>query len=136
MPDVFVPYDTTGVNRYVLRAINGGLLSEFYYDYTDKHRKELAVKDFSAFQKKWDKMEAALFDEMVSFFDGKGLKANDEAELAVAAPMLKTRLKALLARNALGNTAYWRVINSESDPAFQEALRIVKDWSGDFPDLP
>ena len=136
MPDVFVPYDTTGVNRYVLRAINDGLLSEFYYDYTDKHRKELAVKDFSAFQKNWDKKEASILQEMVSFFGEKGLKAVDEEELAVATPMLKTRLKALLARNALGSTAYWRVINSESDPAFQEALRIVKGWSGDFPDLP
>ena len=136
MPDVFVPYDTTGINSYVMRAINSGLLSEFYYDYTDKHRKELAAKDFSAFQKQWDKKGDTVFGEMVSFFEEKGLKAADEEELAAGTPILKTRLKALLARNALGNTAYWRVINSEMDPAFQEALHIVKNWSGDFPDLP
>jgi hypothetical protein len=50
--------------------------------------------------------------------------------------MLKTRLKALLARSVLGTSAYWQVINREADPAFQEAMRIVKNWSGDFPELP
>jgi carboxyl-terminal processing protease len=136
MPDVFVPYDTTGINRYVLRAINGGLLSAFYYDYADKHRKELAAKDFAAFNARWEKKEKEVFDEMVAFFDEKGLKAEDEEELAVATPILNTRLKALMARSVLGSTAYWQVINSEMDPAFQEGLRIIKNWSGDFPDLP
>jgi carboxyl-terminal processing protease len=131
-----VPYDTTGINRYVLRAINGGLLSSFYYDYADKHRNELAAKDFAAFNSRWEKKEKAVFDEMVAFFEENGLKAEDDEELAVATPVLKTRLKALLARSVLGNTAYWQVINSEMDPAFQTGLRIVKNWSGDFPDLP
>jgi carboxyl-terminal processing protease len=136
MPDVFVPYDTTGINRYVLRAINGGLLSAFYYDYSDKHRSEFAANDFVDFNARWEKKEKAVFDEMVAFFEEKGLKAEDDEELTVATPVLKTRLKALLARSVLGTTAYWQVINSEMDPAFQEALRIVKNWSGDFPDLP
>lgn len=136
MPDVFVPYDTTGINRYVLRAINGGLLSEFYYDYSDKHRDALASKDLAEFDGRWEKLETAVFDEMIAFFGTKGLKAENEEELRVAAPMLKTRLKALLARSVLGTSAYWQVINREVDPAFQEAIRIVKNWSGDFPELP
>jgi len=136
LPDVFVPYDTTGMNRYFMRAINSGRLSEFYYDYADKHRSELAADDFEAFQKKWEKQEADIFAEMVSFFAEKGLSAASEEELAECTPLLKTRLKALLARSVLGSTAYWQVINQEEDPAFQEAMRIVKAWTGDFPVLP
>lgn len=136
LPDVFVPYDTTGINRYFMRAINSGRLSEFYYDYADKHRSELAADDFEAFQKKWEKQEADIFAEMVSFFAEKGLSAASEEELAECTPLLKTRLKALLARSVLGSTAYWQVINHEEDPAFQEAMRIVKAWTGDFPVLP
>ena len=135
MPDVFVPYDTTGINRYVLRAINGGLLSEFYYEYTDKHRDALASKDLAAFDTRWAKLEAAVFDEMIAFFASKGLQAESEEELSAATPILKTRLKALLARSVLGTSAYWQVINREEDPAFQKAMEIVKNWSGDFPDL-
>jgi len=135
MPDVFVPYDTTGINRYVLRAINAGLLSEFFYDYADKHRDALASKDISDFDGKWQTMEPAVFDEMIAFFKTKGLEPESDEELQVATPLLKLRLKALLARSALGTPAYWQVINRE-DAAFQEALKIVNNWSGDFPVLP
>lgn len=136
MPDVFVPIDTAGVGRYVLRAINGGLLTAFYYEYTDKHREALASRDLADFEARWDTMETAVFDEMVAFFSEKGLEAESTEELQQATPLLRTRLKALLARSVLGTTAYWQVINRELDPAFQEALRIVKNWSGDFPALP
>ena len=136
LPDVFVPYDTTGMNRFFLRAVNSGRLSEFYYDYADKHRSELAAEDFDEFQRKWAQQEAAVFTEMIAFFKEKGLEPSSEEELAECASLLKTRLKALLARSALGTTAYWQVINQEEDPAFQEAMRIVKAWTGDFPVLP
>ena len=136
LPDVFIPYDTTGINRYLVRAISGGLLTQFVYGYADQHRSELVVEDLPAFLQKWEQMEPAVFDEMIRFFADKGLEEKTEGELAECTPILKTRLKALLARRALGMTAYWQVINSEEDPEFQEALRIVKNWSGAFPDLP
>ena len=136
LPDVFVPYDTTGINRYLIRAISGGRLAEFAYDYADKHRDALSAKDLADFQKKWKKTGPAAFDEMIGYFADKGLEPTDEEELAACTPILKTRLKAMMARSALGSTAYWQVINAEEDPDFQEALRIVKNWSGAFPALP
>ena len=136
LPDVFIPYDTTGINRYFMRAVSSGRLSEFSYEYADKHRSELAAEDFAAFEEKWKKLEAGIFAEMVEFFAERGLKAESEEELAECAPLLKIRLEALLARSALGSTAYWQVINRYDDPAFQEAMRIVKEWNGAFPALP
>ena len=136
LPDVFIPYDTTGINRFFMRAVSSGRLSEFAYEYADKHRSELAADDFAAFEKKWEKREDSIFSEMIAFFAEKGLEAESEEELAECASLLKIRLEALLARSALGSTAYWQVINRYDDPAFQEALRIVKEWNGAFPALP
>ena len=135
MPDVFIPYDTTGINRYVLRAINTGRFSEYCYDYIDKHRGEMDAKDLPAFEKKWARMEKGAFDGMVDFFAQKGIEPEGD-ELEESTPLLKTRLKAMMARSVLGSTAYWQVFNKERDPEFQEALRIVTNWSGDFPALP
>jgi carboxyl-terminal processing protease len=135
MPDVFIPYDTTGINRYVLRAINSGRFSEYCYDYIDKHRGEMDAKDLPAFEKKWARMEKGAFDGMVDFFAQKGIEPEGD-ELEESTPLLKTRLKAMMARSVLGSTAYWQVFNKERDPEFQEALRIVTNWSGDFPELP
>ena len=131
IPDVFVPYDTTGFNQYFVRVVGGGLLSEYSYDYIDKHRKELQVKDMDAFLKRWDKLGAEAFDGLVDFCREKGLEPG-EGELAECEPILRTRLKALLARSALGTTGYWQVINQEEDPAFQQALEVIRNWSEVF----
>lgn len=136
MPDVFIPYDTTDINRYLLRAINGGLFAEFCYDYIDRHRSEMSAKDLPAFEKKWARLEKPAFDEMIAFFAQKELEPKDPDDLEACTPLLKTRLKAMMARSVLGTTAYWQIMNKERDPAFQEALRIVTNWSGDFPALP
>jgi carboxyl-terminal processing protease len=136
MPDVFVPYDTTGINRYLLRAINGGRFSEYAYEYIDKHREQFAAKDLPSFEKKWARLERPAFDGLIAFLAEKGIEPENDAELAACSPTLKTRLKAMMARSLFGTTAYWQIINREQDPEFQEALKIVRNWSGDFPDLP
>ena len=136
LPDVFVPFDTTGINLYFRRAVNSGLLAEFVYEYADKHRKEMEASSLDEFLEKWEPKLPAVYDEMIAYFTEKGLPLAEEAEMAACHARFMTRLKALLARRSLGMTAYWQVINREEDPAFQEAMRIIKDWNGAFPDLP
>ncbi|MBR1538282.1 MAG: peptidase S41, partial [Bacteroidales bacterium] len=131
MPDVFVPSDTAGVNRYLVRVIGSGLLSEYSYDYIDKHRKELESKDIEAFYKRWDKLGAEAYAGLLDFCRDKGLEPGD-GELEACAPLLQTRLKALLARAALGTTGYWQVINREEDPAFQAAMEVIRKWPEAF----
>ena len=127
LPDVFVPYDTTGINPFMIRVVSGGLLSEYSYDYIDKHRKELEVKDMAAFLKKWDKMGTEAMEGLLAYCREKGVEP-EEGELEACEALLTTRLKALLARGALGNDGYWEVMNREEDPAFQKALEVIKNW--------
>ena len=133
LPDVFVPYDTTGVNRYLNRAIGSGALREFSNDYLDKHRSELAADDFEAFEEHYGRSEAEAWEGLVAYCAEKGITPESDEELAACEPLLRTRLKALLARGILGTTGYWQVINREEDPEFQRALEIVKNWKGTFP---
>ena len=106
---------------------SGGLLSEYSYAYIDKHRKELNVKDMDAFLKQWDKIGEDAYNGLLNFLREKGLELKEE-ELDASGNLLRTRLKALLARSALGTTGYWQVINQDEDPAFQQALEIIKKW--------
>lgn len=127
MPDIFVPSDTVGVNRYIARVIGSGLLTEYAYDYIDRHRQDLEVKDMAAFNKRWQKLGSEAFDGLVAFCREKGLEPG-EGELEACGALLRTRLKAQVARSPLGMTGYWQVINAEADPAFQKALEVVRSW--------
>ena len=133
MPDVFVPYDTVGHTRFVARVLGGGLLSEYAYLYADRHRGELEAKDLDHFLKKYQPREQAIYDGLLAHCAEKGFTPASEEDMQAGSVLLKTRLKALLARSVLGSTAYWQVINAEEDPAFQQALEIVRSWTGTFP---
>jgi len=130
MPDVFVPYDTTGLNRFLVRVVGSGLLSEYSYDYIDRHRDELAVEDMEAFLKCWEKLGPDAYEGLLDFCREKGLDPADD-ELMDCEAVLQMRLKALLARSALGTSAYWEIVNQE-DPAFWKALEIIRNWPEEF----
>ncbi|MBR5019053.1 MAG: S41 family peptidase [Bacteroidales bacterium] len=128
LPDVFVPYDTSRYNhRYLMRVIGSGALSEYTYDYIDKHREALQAENLTDFLALYAPMEERVFEGLVAYCREKGIEA-EAGELEVCEPVLRTRLKALLARSPLGLTGYWQVINREEDPAFQQALDLIARW--------
>lgn len=133
IPDVFVPSDTAGINRYLIDIVGRGLLTEFAAEYVDRHRAELSVVNYKSFEKAWKKLEADAYDSLLAYCEAKGVSPETPEELAGCAAILRTRLKAQIARAPLGMTGYWQVINREWDPEFQKALEIIKDWKGDFP---
>ena len=127
MPDIFVPYDTLGHNGYMREVIGGGSLTEYAYDYIDKHRQELQATDFNKFLKNYAGMEPAVFEGLVKYCSEKGIEPG-EGELEACSGILKTRLKAMMARVPFGMTGYWRVINLEEDPEFKVALDVIRNW--------
>jgi len=133
IPDVFVPSDTTGINRFLITVVGSGHLTEFAADYGDRHRSELSVKDYAAFNKLWKKMGDAAYEELLAYCAEKGVKPASPEEAEACESILRTRLKAQVARVPLGLNGYWQVINSEWDPEFKKAVEIIKGWKGDFP---
>jgi carboxyl-terminal processing protease len=133
IPDVFVPSDTAGVNRFLVRVVGSGRLTEYAADFGDKNREELSVKDINAFNKLWKKRGDEAYAGLLAYCAEKGIEPVSPEEAAACEGLLRTRLKAQIARIPLGLTGYWQVINSEWDPEFKKAVEIVKGWKGDFP---
>lgn len=127
VPDVFVPYDTTGYNRFFVRVVGTGTLTEYVYDYLDKHREALQADDLDGFLARYALLEQDAYTGFLAFCAKRDM-VPAESELAVCAPYLKTRLKALLARGPLGMNGYWQIINREEDPAFARAMKLIDQW--------
>ena len=124
LPDIFVPYDTTGVTRFSLQVIGRGLLTDYVNDYIDLHRDTLDVPDMAAFDAVYAGLEPDAYAGLLAYCAEKGVSPADEAEASESAPLLKTRLKALLSRSPLGSSGYWQIVNRES-PEYQRALEAV-----------
>lgn len=126
MPDVFVPLDTTDNSQYHTDLIRKNVLGDFSLNYADNHRAELMAKypDINAFKKNF-----ALTDEILEEFIKAGEKAElkrDTAGLAVSGKLLRTQLKALIARNLWDSDAYFEVIN-DVNTSLQKAINAIND---------
>lgn len=136
MPDVFIASDTSGVNDFFSAIIRKGYLTEYANKYIDVHRSELVVegRSFEDFYKAYENMEPEAFAGLLDFCSERGLKPS-ESQLSQCEKLLKTRLKAIVARTPFNTTGYYRVINMEEDPAFRKALEIISAWKEPFPSL-
>ena len=102
-------------------------MTEYTYDFIDKHREALQADDMPDFLIRYAALEQQAFEGLLAYCRDKGIEP-EEGELAVCEPVLRTRLKALLARSPFGLNGYWQVINREEDPEFEKALELIERW--------
>lgn len=134
MPDIFIPEDTTGINHYINSVVGKGMLTEYANMFCDENRAKIVVegRSFEDFYRDYDAMESKAYDGLIRYCEDHGLSGTEE-EKTQCAELLKTRLKALVARMAYGTTGYYRVINIEEDPEFARALEVIHNWSDPLP---
>lgn len=124
MPDVFVPTDTTGLTSYYFQVANAGLLNKFAYEYADLNRADLS--------------KAANVDELQKLLPGRDVLlwafVRYAAENGVpqrwyyinnSASLIVNQLRALIARDILGVTAYYEIANT-ADTAVKEAVKQIR----------
>lgn len=121
MPDIFVPTDTTGLSSYYFQVSNAGLLNRFAFEYVDLNRANLSKAKTTAELTGMLPDENILLWSFVRYATSNGIPQrwyyiNNSAKLIV------NQLKALIARDVLGLTAYYEISNS-ADPTVEEALR-------------
>ncbi len=126
MPDFFVPIDTTRFTDYHRNIVAKGVLNTFCISYFDKNRDELKQKypklaDFEAGFIVTDD----ILKQLVAAADVEKIKQNPE-QLEKAKPLISMQIKALLARDLFDMTAYFKVMNSESD-SFKKAVEIIRN---------
>ncbi|GAA4391589.1 S41 family peptidase [Hymenobacter koreensis] len=126
MPDVFVPRDSTSQNRYLARLQGLNLVREFALQLYQQHRDELKEITPEQFQRVFQVSDAQL-QALAARAAQDGLKP-DAASLRRCAPMLRTQLKAHVARSAYGKEAFYSVWR-EQDAELQQALKSLSDGS-------
>ena len=123
MPDVFVPSDTAGVNKFYLELANAGLLNRFAFEYVDLNREDLSKAADTNELISMLPSDGVLLSAFAAYAKDKGVRMryyylNNSRRLIVR------QLKALIARDVLGVQAYYE-IDLTDDPAVQEAIRQI-----------
>ena len=120
MPDVYVPLVDDSTEYYFNRIVNTGLLYQYAFDYTDKHRSQLKrYQTVEAFDRSFA-VSDVMFDELVKMAGEKGIKCTDEQK-QVARRKANTLLKAYIARNLFDDEGFYPIY-APMDEILQRAL--------------
>lgn len=121
IPDKFVPNDTSGVTSYYVNVVNNRLLSKFAYEYTDLNRDQLeSARTVDELLKKLPANDV-LLGAFVRYATLNGVPAR-WYYINLSSNLIVTQIKALIARDLLGTSAYYEVVN-QTDKTVQEAVR-------------
>lgn len=132
MPDVYVPNDTSGISTYYINVANAGLLQKYAFNYADRHRAELkmasGVKELMSMLPSDDVIlqDFALFAQRTENIPPRWYYINLSRNLIVS------QLKALIARDALGTSAFYEVING-SDNSVRRAMEEFRNGTVHIP---
>ena len=126
LPDIFVPLDTSMNSTYYDDLRRKGILSDFALTYTDDNRKNL-LKDYAdvfAFKKGFE-MDDLFMQKFIGFAEKKEVKKND-AGYHRSELVIKTQIKALMARDLYNTNAYYVIIN-DINSFYKKALQSMDD---------
>ncbi|MBR5250236.1 MAG: S41 family peptidase [Bacteroidales bacterium] len=124
-PDVVIEEDTSFISTYYINLVHQGVLQEFVTREVNLHR--------STWQEQYPTVEDFLMDfvvtddclqGLITLAQSKAIRADDNAwEQSVR--MIKIQIKALSARILFDSAAYYRVLQTYSDPVFEAACLAV-----------
>lgn len=126
MPDFFVPIDTTQYTDYHRNLVAKGVVIKATTGNIEKHRKELQnkYKKFEAFNEKFE-IDDNFLAEIRTLADKEKIKF-DEKQYNQSLPLIKTQLKALIARDLWDMNEYFQVMNS-TNQSVQQALKVLNE---------
>ena len=125
MPDIYVPLVDDSTEYYFNRIANKGLLYQYAFEYTDKHRAQLQrYKTVAAFGEAFSVTDA-MFEELVKLADAKGIKGTDEQKV-VARRETDILLKAYIARNLYDDEGFYPLY-APMDEVLQKALEELQE---------
>lgn len=123
MPDVFVSIDTSGYSQYFSDLNSKGLITEFVYKYVDNNRSDLMkYKNFDEFNSAF-RINETILNSFVAYGEKNGVKA-DPVGMRVSDQIIRTQLKALIARQLYKNDGFYPVMQS-IDLTLKKALELI-----------
>lgn len=124
MPDIYVPLVDDSTQYYFNRIVNKGLLYQYAFEYTDKHRVQLQhYKTVKSFDQSFA-VSDAMFEALVKLAEEKGIKGTEE-QMQVARRETNILLKAYIARNLFDDEGFYPIY-APMDEVLQRALEELK----------
>jgi carboxyl-terminal processing protease len=122
MPDVFVPFDTTGASEYYSRVRSTGLMYRYAFYFTDQERENL--ESYSTAREIENYLDGLdLLPRFVDYAKDKGLDPDYE-DIRTSEEILLKTIKAYIARNMIDNEGFFPII-SGIDNTLQVAVDTI-----------
>jgi carboxyl-terminal processing protease len=122
MPDIFVPYDTTGYSKYYGTVMRRGLVYRFAFDYADNNRKELLqFTDYKSLE--IHLKQHNILAGFVAYAAKQGVAKNDK-DLKISGAFIENAIMAYIARNILDDRGYYPIIN-QMDKMVQKGVEVL-----------
>lgn len=126
MPDFFIPIDTAQYTDYHRNLVAKGVVIKTTTKFIENHRKELQSK-YKKFETFNDKFEIS--DEMLANIRTLAVQEKikfDEKQYQKSLPLIKTQLKALIARDLWDMNEYFQIMNTTNNSVIQ-ALKVLNE---------
>ena len=131
VPDIFVPRDTSVINRYYIDVDNAGLLQRYAFTYCNNNRATLEkMTDYKQFLR-MAPTDEALIEDFADFASMDGIPPR-WYYINMSRDLIVTRLKAMIARDIFGSQAYYPILN-RNDKTVQQALKAMNKHKAVFP---
>jgi len=121
MPDFFVPADTSGRSEYFEKIYQKGLVYQYAFQYSDQYR-NILKKSGNALELAEYLEKQNIMDRFVSYAASKGVPS-DPKGLKESGEIIKTQIKAYIARNILGEEGFYPIIQ-QIDKTLLKAIDI------------
>ena len=131
MPDIFVPYDTTGYTSYYEQLYYSGALYLFTIDYSTKNQDKF--KSFNNYKALHEYLkQQPLLDELADYAAEKGIKKRPTL-MAISKNLIETRLHAFIIRNFFNNEGFFPVY-LQNDNTLNKAIEVIEKgiWKPDM----
>lgn len=126
MPDIFVANDTSGFTPYYFQIFNLGMMQRYAFDYVDQNRERLSQAKNTAEIASLLPYDDVLLYNFVNYARDEGGVAPRWFYINISHDLIVSQLKALIARDILGTTAYYEIVNN-SEEAIETARRQISD---------
>ena len=126
VPDVFVPLDTTDNSAYFSSILRKGLDNRYALTYVDNKRAELeaAYPTEDVFIEKFE-VTRQMLEDFQTFATEEGVEFNEE-DWSKSGDAIALRLKAMMGRNLLEQSTFYRVISGLNE-SLERAIEILQD---------
>ena len=124
MPDYFVPLDTSMNTEYLRKLFYNNVIREYTLKYYENNHSRLEKMDYEDFYNNF-RVNDKMLQELVSLAAKSGVDFNKN-QFEISKELIKTRVKAQIARSVWQNEGFYPVIN-QTNEIFLQGIKLFEE---------